>query len=172
MREGVRRWARRLLRLVFVLVVLYCAVKGADSIWFRARLPADFHDANWSGTWHTNQYGIAGRLVVRLPDPLPKSEEFKAEALVYYPIYSGWKTGRFVKMDFTGYFRPEASSSSGESTVPSPQKEKGGELKFKGTSGNQIVDYVALIHREHDLIVGGYLSQTPDDYGIFSLRHH
>jgi hypothetical protein len=152
---------------------VYCAAKVADSLWFRLRLPVTFQSANWSGTWQTNQYGLSGRLLVRLPEPLPEGEEFKAEALVYYPVYSGWKTGRFVKMDFTGYFRPDASSSSGKTTVVSPKKEeKVGELKFKGRAGDQTVDYVALVNKERDLVVGGYLSLSPDDYGSFSISHH
>jgi hypothetical protein len=170
MRESARNWGRRLVRFVFVLVVGYWAVKSADFVWFRARIPSSFQNANWSGTWQTNQYGVFGRLLVRLPDPLPSNKEFKADALVYYPIYSAWKTGRFVRMEFTGYFNPDASSSSGTSTVPS--SKKGGELKFKGLAGDQIVDYVALIDGDHRLIVGGYLSQTPDDYGSFQIRSY
>jgi hypothetical protein len=172
MRESARKWGRRLVRFVFVLVVGYWAVKTADFVWFRTRTPATFENANWSGTWQTRQYGLSGRLLLRLPDPLPNNKEFKAEALVYYPIYSGWKTGRFVKMDFTGYFSPDTSSSSGMSTLPSPARNKGGELKFKGLSGDQIVDYVALINQNHNLIVGGYLSQSPDDYGSFDISSY
>jgi hypothetical protein len=174
MRESTRKWGRRLVRFVFVLVVGYWAVKTADLVWFRAFVPITFQHANWVGAWRTNQYGLSGRLLVRLPDPLPDNKEFKAEALVYYPIYSGWKTGQFVKMSFTGYFSPNASSSSGKSTVPSnvPVPNIGGELKFKGFAGDQIVDYVALIDSDRSLIVGGYLSQAPYDYGSFGISSY
>jgi hypothetical protein len=170
MREAVRKWGGRLIRLVFIVLVAYWVVKIADFVWFRAKIPASFLNANWSGSWQTHQYGLAGRLLVRLPEPLPNNKEFKADALVYYPIYSGWKTGRFVKMNFTGYFSPDASSSSGESTVPSANK--GGELKFKGVAGDQVVNYVALIDSDRTLIVGGYLSRTPDDHGSFAIRSY
>jgi hypothetical protein len=105
-----------------------------------------------------------------LPDPLPENQDFKAEALVYYPIYCGWKTGQFVKMDFTGHFSPDAPASSGQSTNAIPGG--GGKLKFTGTAGNQVVEYVAMIDPSRTRIVGGYLSRTPDDYGFFAIRHY
>jgi hypothetical protein len=143
----------------------------ADFVWFRIRIPVGFQNANWSGNWKTERYGfLSGRLLVRLPDPLPANQEFKAEALVYYPIYSVWKTGRFTKMDFTAEFTPDGLSSSGQSknTIPSG----GGKMKFKAIAGGQVVDYVALIDQTRTQIVGGYLSTAPDDYGYFSIKFY
>jgi hypothetical protein len=116
-------------------------------------------------------YGfISGRLLVRLPDPLPENEEFKAEALVYYPIYSAWKTGQFTKMDFTAEFTPDGVSSAGQSTNNIPGG--GGKMKFKAIAGDQVVEYVALIDETRTQIVGGYLSTAPDDYGFFAIKYY
>ena len=109
-------------------------------------------------------------MLVRLPSPLPENEDFKAEALVYYPIYCGWKMGQFVPMDFTGHFSPDAPSSAGQSTKTIPGG--GGKLKFKGMAGDQVVEYAALMDASRTHIVGGYLSRRPHDYGLFAIRSY
>jgi hypothetical protein len=169
MNEAFRRWGRRLLWVLPSLLVIYSLVKLADVAWYRASIPVGFHDANWSGSWETKCYGLSGRLLVRLPDPLPEDVEFKAEALAYYPIYSVWKTGQFVKMDFAGRYSPASPSSGGKSTNAIPG---GGMLKFKGVVGNQSVEYAALVDESRTRIVGGYLSRDPDDYGHFFIKYY
>jgi hypothetical protein len=104
---------------------------------------------------------------VRLPDPLPENRDFTAEALVYYPVYSVWKTGQFVRMEFTGHFSPDDPASAGKSKNDIPG---GGKLKFKGVVGSQVVDYAALIGEDRRVVTGGYLSKSPDDYGAFWLE--
>lgn len=165
MSEAGRRWGRRLLWALPILLALYILVRVTDSVWYAARRPADFRDANWSGEWRTARYGgLTGRLLVKLPDPLPENSDFKAEALVYYPVYSVWKTGQFVRMDFTGHFTPDAPTSAGKSTNDIPG---GGKLKFKGMLGDQVVEYAAIIDGNRKVVSGGYLSRSPDDYGSF-----
>jgi hypothetical protein len=170
MRESLRKWGKRLLWLLPAVLIAYGIGKLADFVWFQTQMPIGFQNANWSGRWQTEQYGsLSGRLLVRLPDPLPENQDFKAEALVYYPIYSVWKTGQFVKMDFTGHFSPDAPASAGQSTNSIPSG--GGKLKFKATAGNQVVEYVALIDPSRTRILGGYLSHMPGDYGFFTIRY-
>ena len=106
---------------------------------------------------------------MRLPDPLPAGQHFAAEALVYYPIYSVWRPGQFVRMDFTGHFTPESPASVGRSTNPIPGG--GGTIHFKGSVGEQVVEYVGVLTRTRGRIVGCYLSQDPDDAGHFCLAH-
>jgi hypothetical protein len=169
MREIARKWGTRLLRIFAGILAVYCVVKAADFAWFRSQLPEGFQDANWTGHWQTEEYGgLSGRLLVRLPDPLPENQDFKAEALVYYPVYSVWKTGEFVSMDFAGNFSPDTPDTGGKSTNTIPGG--GGKLKFKGVAGNQVVEYAALIDPSRTRMVGGYLSQRPYDYGYFVIR--
>ena len=168
MRERLQKWGKRLLWVLPALLALYVFLKVADFIWFRTQIPVGFVNANWSGKWETQQYwGLSGNLLVRLPDPLPENQDFKAEALVYYPIYSAWKTGQFVKMDFQGLFSPDSPASAGHSTNPIPGG--GGKLKFKGTVGNQVVEYVAIMDESRTRIVGGYFSTSPYDSGYFHI---
>jgi hypothetical protein len=163
-----RRWVRVVGWFATTLLALYIAVRIVDSAWYWTQRPASFRDANWSGEWRTSKYGgLSGRLLIRLPDPLPENKDFKAAALVYYPVYSLWKTGEFVMMDFTGHFRPDAPTSTGTSTNEIP----GGKLKFKGAIEDQVIDYAALIDEGRLHITGGYLSRSPDDYGSFWAEH-
>jgi hypothetical protein len=168
MKAAAQRWGKRCLFLLPVLLALYITVLGVDFIWYRSHIPVRFQSANWEGRWVTHQYwGLSGRLLVRLPDPLPEGVDFKAEALIYYPVCSIWRTGQFVRVDFMGHFRPELPTSGGQTTNSIPT---GGEmLKFKGVVGNQVVEYAALVDDHGRNIVGGYLSQNSDDRGHFWL---
>jgi hypothetical protein len=133
MREKLRRWGKRLLWGLAIVFTLYVTVLGVDFVWYRSRVPVRFRDASWEGRWETRRFwGLSGRLLALLPDPLPEGVDFKAEALVYYPVYSVWRTGQFVRMDFTGHFRPESLSSGGQTTNAIPSGS--GMLKFKAVA--------------------------------------
>ncbi len=169
MKGAIRRWAGRLTWVLPALLAIYSIVQLADLAWYRAGIPRSFQEANWSGIWETRSHGgLSGRLLVRLPDPLPVNQDFKADALVYYPIYSVWKTGQFVKMEFAGRYNPASPTPTGRSTNAIPG---GGMLKFKGVAGHQTVEYAALVDESRTRIVGGYLSREPEDYGHFFIRY-
>jgi hypothetical protein len=172
MKQILKMLGRILLWALPALLAIYVVVKLADYCWYRAAIPVGFYDANWTGKWDTEQYfGATGRILVKMPDPLPKNTDFKAEALVYYPIYFPWKTGQFVKMDFVGHFSPDNPASTGQSTNRIPGGG-GGKLKFKAKIGDQVVDYVAIIQDSHSRIAGSYLSQAPHDYGFFWISYY
>ncbi len=165
-----RKWGRRLLWALPVILVGYLGLKIADVAWFRTHVPVSFLNANWSGKWETQQYWrLSGNLLVRLPDPLPENQDFKAEAVVYYPIYSAWRTGQFVKMDFQGRFSPNSPASAGQSTNRLPGG--GGKLALTGKAGGQVVEYVAIIDDSRTRIVGSYLSRSPYDFGYFTITN-
>ena len=166
--DKLRKLGRLLLRIFLLFLALYTFFQVADAVWFRMQIPSSFAHANWSGKWETKQYmGLSGNLIVRLPHPLPEGQDFEAEALVYYPIYSVWRTGQFVKMDFQGHFSPESPISAGRTGNAIPGG--GGKLKFKGTVGKQVVEYVAILDNSRTRIVGGYLSDSPPDFGYFHI---
>jgi len=167
MKTLLKKLGKILMWALTVIVAVYALAKVADLAWYHSRFPDGFQNANWSGKWESEVYGgIGGSLLVRLPDPMPENEDFKAEALVYYPIYSLWKTGQFVPMDFTGRLSTGSSSAGGQTEAPIP-----GKLSFKGMIGNQTIDYVAIVDDGRQRIAGSYLSRNPNDHGLFSLRH-
>jgi hypothetical protein len=171
MRATAWKWIKRMGWVLPALLIVYLSAKLVDFGWYRTQIPVGFFDAKWSGFWETEFYGgWTGRLLVKLPDPLPENKDFQAEALVYYPVYSTYKTGQFVKMDFTGHFSPDTPMSTGQSANEIPGV--GGKLKFKGVIGNQVVEYVALLDPTRTRIVGGYLSSSPYDYGHFSIHYY
>jgi len=161
---------RRVVKWLLILLALIVIVRIGDYVWFRTQVPLRFTSANWSGEWKTQQYGLSGKLLVHLPDPIPEDQDFEAEALVYYPLYSVWKTGQFVKMEFVGNFSPETSTSSGASENEIPGSR--GKLKFKATAGNQVVDYVAMMDESGTRIIGSYISQSPSDIGYFFIQNY
>ena len=82
-RERSHKWRQRLLWVLPSILALYVSCRAANAIWFRTQVPISFANANWSGKWTTQQYwDLSGNLLVRLPDPLPENQDFKAEALV------------------------------------------------------------------------------------------
>jgi hypothetical protein len=165
------KWGKRLLWILPVLLVLYWVVMGLDYAWYRSHVPVRFRQANWEGRWETRRFwGLSGRLLVLLPDPIPDGVDFKAEAVVYYPIYSVWRTGQFVPMEFNGHLGADSPTTGGRTSNAIPSG--GGMLKFKGSVGNQDVEYAALLDEYRTTIVGGYLSRNPDDFGHFGLSRY
>lgn len=168
MKTVLRKLGKILLWGLAVVLAVYAVAQVADLAWYRLRFPDGFQNANWSGKWESEVYGsIGGRLLVRLPDPIPENEDFQAQAMVYYPIYSLYKTGEFVPMDFTGRLSTGSSSTGGQTEAPIP-----GKLSFKGMIGKQTIDYVAIVNDGRQRIVGSYLSRDPGDHGLFSLRRN
>jgi hypothetical protein len=168
--ENKKPLGHRVVKWFLILLALIVVIRIGDYAWFRTQVPLRFANAHWSGDWKSQHYGLSGRLMVHLPDPIPEDQDFIAEALVYYPIYSVWKTGQFVKMEFVGNFSPETSTSSGESENEIPGSP--GKLKFKATAGNQVVDYVAMMDESGTRIIGSYVSQWPSDIGYFFIQNY
>jgi hypothetical protein len=143
---------RRVAKWFLILLALIVVVRIGDYAWFRTQIPLRFANANWAGNWTSQQYGLSGKLMVHIPDPIPENQDFEAEALVYYPIYSVWRTGQFVKMEFIGNFSPETSTSSGASE--NQLLGSVGKLKFTARAGNQVVDYVAMFDESGARMIG------------------
>ena len=123
------------------------------------------------GDWKSDRYMLtSGRLVVRLPDPIPKDQEFDVDSLVYYRIWSPYRTGRTMPMKMVGYLATNQSGggSNAASPVVVPQHYT---FKFKGGDdpSAQLIDYVATSDTEDTIIVGGYRSRSPHDLGRFAL---
>ncbi len=174
-KTSLHRLGKISLWILPVLLAGYLLLGLADYTWYRFQIPVGFYNANWTGQWETKRYGgMSGRLLIRLPDPIPENEDFQAEALVYYPIYSVWKTGRFVKMDFQGRFSPDAASTAGDTNnrIPSRKSSYGGKFTFKARAGNQTVEYTAVRDDYGNRIIGAYLSRSPDDYGHFWIKYY
>lgn len=74
-------------------------------------------------------------------------------------------------MDFQGNFSPDSPASVGRSTNDIPGGGGGGKLKFKGTAGKQVVEYVAIINQNRTRIVGSYISSAPYDFGYFNISN-
>lgn len=167
MKQGLKKAGGVVVQVLGVIVAVYLFAKLTDFAWYRWQIPGGFQDANWTGKWESDVYGyIGGRLLVRLPEPIPENVDFKAEALVYYPIYSLWKTGQFVPMEFTGHLSTASSSSGGHTERPVP-----GKLSFKGGVGNQTIDYIAIVDDQRRQIGGSYLSHAPNDHGVFWIKY-
>src|SRR5690349_3347805 len=81
MKADIRRWGRRCLWVLTVVLALTITVQGVDLLWYRSHVPVRFQNANWEGRWETRRYGgLSGRLLVRLPEPLPKGVDFQADS--------------------------------------------------------------------------------------------
>lgn len=167
----MKKWKKRLLVIAVVLLVIYLSLPIVDRIWFALSVPSDFADAQWRGEWNSDEFSlVSGRLVVKLPDPLPKDQEFDVDAVVYYRIWSPYRTGRTVRMKMIGYFASEQLGFGGnaDSPVIVPPHYR---FKFKGGGGPsaQVIDYVAASDVHATMIVGGYRSAGPYDMGRFAL---
>jgi hypothetical protein len=165
------KWKKRLLVVAAVLIVIYFALPILDHVWFTFHIPSDFSDARWRGDWNSDYFSpVSGRLLVKMPDPVPKDQEFDIDALVYYRIWSPYRTGGTVRMKMVGYLASGASGGGGNADGPvivPPHYT----FKFKASDGPsaQMIDYVATSDAHDTMIVGGYRSAGPYDMGRFAL---
>ena len=166
------RWRRRLFLVVCTLVVLYFAMPLVDRVWFSMRTPTKYTDAEWVGDWNSEQISlVSGRILAKLPNPIPRDEEFDVDALVYYRIWCPFRTGSFVPMKMVGFLPSDdsgAGGGNGDAPVVVPPRIT---FKFKGGGGpyEQTIDYIATSDQQNTLFVGGYRSAGPYDMGGFFL---
>ncbi len=167
----MKKWKKRSLVVAAVLVAIYFAFPVVDRVWFAFRVPSDFYDAQWRGDWNSDRFKfVSGRLLVKLPDPVPKDQEFDVDALMYYRISSPYRTGSTVRMKMIGYLASDQSGGGGNADAPivvPPHYT----FKFKGGDGPsvQTIDYIATGDAHDTMIVGGYRSAGPYDMGHFAL---
>ncbi|MEM8638839.1 MAG: hypothetical protein AAGG51_08515 [Cyanobacteria bacterium P01_G01_bin.54] len=126
---------------------------------------------NYVGQWQSHQaWGVAGRILADLPEPLPQGKSFTVEAWVYYNITSLYGGGRFVPMELEAFIEPSGTTSGDNLDRPVPPSSRI-TFKFKGgRNGEQTIDYVSTANDELTQITGGYRSTAPADLGVFSLK--
>jgi len=160
----MRPWTKRLLATLAVLLVLTLSLPLVDRAWFGNHVPSGFVDAPWQGDWSSDAYPlVSGRLLVRLPDPIPINEDFTVDAIAYYHIWSPYRTGEMIPMTMAGRYEPANFDTN--------EEEPGSfSFNFEGIGGrsSQTIDYIASGSPD-DLIFGEYHSQNPHDVGRFEL---
>ena len=166
------RWKKRLLISASIIAGLYVGVSLVNALWFWLSIPAELRDDTWKGTWNSNCYSFtSGRIVAKLPDPIPKGMSFQVDAAVYYNLWCPYRTGHTKRIRLTGLFSRDNSGFGDNAVSPLISKPWNLSFKFKDGSGTyeQIIDYVATTDQSETLIAGGYRSSVPPDLGQFAL---
>ena len=167
------KWKRRLLIAAIAgLVVCLIVLPIVDRVWFALSAPSAYDDARWRGEWNSEEFlSVSGRIIAKLPDPIPRDQEFDVDALVYYRITSLYRTGCAVPMKMVGYL-PSGGSGGGSGSVTPTRAPPRMTFKLKGDDpSKQSIDYVATTDDHVTLIVGGYRSTSPYDMGRFVLAY-
>lgn len=168
MKKGIRI----LSALALLIVLLWLAIRGVDSVLFSMGRPSEAGSCNYEGNWES-RWGplVSGRILAELPTPLPQGEPFTVSAYVYFKVTSPYRAGRFVPMKMKGFVDDGALVSGGNAadSGTSPQQIS---YTLKGGVGNgrQTIDCVATSDDAFTQITGGYRSSSPDDFGAFALR--
>jgi hypothetical protein len=69
--------------LLSVGLLLFWGAHLANDFWYEQSIPRDFQGARWEGEFTSTKHPTSGRLLVRLPDPIPRDEEFDFEGVLY-----------------------------------------------------------------------------------------
>jgi hypothetical protein len=152
---------------VFIFgLVLTCLNK----IVFVSSIQDKYIDSKWTGTWQSERMGnVKGRLIINMPDTLPVNTDFKVDALIYYDIWSFYKTGSTKEIKLTCFFDND-DSSAGESKINTQNnKQLTFKAKFSDSSGQRI-EYSGVSNNSKTMILGGYKSYQPGDLGIFKMK--
>ncbi|BAX81817.1 hypothetical protein [Labilibaculum antarcticum] len=153
--------------LIFIIGLLFIFF---NRLTFVNSLPDKYKDCEWSGTWQSENLGsIKGRLVVSMPDTLPQNKEFKVDALIYYDIWSIYKTGSTKEIKLICFF-DDVNSTTGDNKINAQDKR---QLSFKAKfidSSGQIIEYLGVSNNSKTVILGGYKSYYPGDLGVFKMK--
>jgi hypothetical protein len=167
----MKKWKKRLLIAIGVAAGLLILAPVANAILFRTSVPLGLSVAKWEGEWHSEAYPlVSGRIVAKLPGPIPTDRVFMVDTFVYYNLWSFYRPGGRLLTSLEGNFGESHSSGTNEDDPGRAPTHL--TFKFKGGPGpdSHIIDYTATIDEDQTIIVGGFRSENPDDVGLFTLR--
>lgn len=169
-----KRLSKIFLRIVGIGILIILIANISNSIILKSSIPDKFKDANWKGSWKSGSFSlIGGKIIANLPDEIPNNEEFEVDAMIYYNVWSIYKTGGIMEFKLIGMLGSD-NSGSGENIVKDNRELKPSpSFNFKAKvfgSGNQKIDYLGISNRNKTIIVGGYKSSNPDDLGNFKIK--
>lgn len=145
-----------------------------NSIVLKSAIPEKFKDATWEGKWKSENFSlIGGKIIAQLPDKIPNNEEFEAEAMIYYNIWSIYKMGGIKEFKLIGMLGDDNSGGGENKTNENLELKPSPSFNFKAKvfgNENQKIDYSGIANREKTIIVGGYKSSNPGDLGSFKLK--
>jgi hypothetical protein len=169
----VRKYATRLAGLISAGIIVYSCVLFLNNIWYEFNIPRDFRDAKWEGEFVSAKHPTSGKLLARLPDPIPRDQEFEFELVVYYNIWSFFLTGKTARADFVGYLSGKGPVTAGAETRPSViPRHFSFSLKGGTTPFPHDIKYTATIDRDDQFVAGSYSAQAAFDVGYFSMKKH
>ena len=167
----VRKYAVRVAVVVTMGIIVYWCAFLLNNLWYEAAIPRDFGDARWEGEFASVKHPTSGKLLARLPDPVPRDREFEFEAVVYYDIWSLFLTGKMARAEFVGYLSSEKPVTVGAETRPSViPRHFSFRLKGGSTPFPEDITYTATFDRDDQFVVGSYSAQGAFDVGYFSMK--
>lgn len=168
-----RKYITKLTGLIAVGVIVYWCVLLLNNIWYEMSVPRDFRDARWEGEFFSAKHPTSGKLLARLPDPIPRDQEFEFELLVYYNVWSFFLTGKTARADFVGYLSGKGPVTAGTEMRPTViPRHFSFSLKGGTTPFPRDIKYTATIDRDDQFVAGSYSAQASFDVGYFSMNKH
>jgi hypothetical protein len=166
-----RKLQFKLLRWLGVGVLLYLLAVSVNYLWYEYSIPRDFRDARWEGEFSSAKHPTSGKVLARLPDPIPRDQEFEFELVVYYDIWSFFLTGKTARAEFIGYLGSEGLPAAGNETRQSViPRHFSFQLKGGSTPFPDDIRYTATLDRDDQFIAGSYSAQAAFDVGHFHMN--
>ena len=152
---------------VFAVVV----ARVVNTIRYQQSVPRDLHNARWEGDFVSSRQPVSGRMIARLPDPLPRDQKFAFELMVYYNVWSFFLSGKTARADFIGYLSSRSPAVVGaESRASVIPRQFSFELKGGSSGFPEDIVYVAILSEDNQYISGAYSASSGFDVGTFSMR--
>ena len=171
--SAVRGIAAVVAAIVVSAVFAYGCALLVNDAWYEASIPRDFGDARWEGRFTSAVHPTSGRLLARLPDPIPRDVEFDFEIVVYYNVWSLFLTGKTARAEFVGYLSSQGPVAAGGETRPSvAPRQFSFKLKGGSTAFPSDIAYTATFDRDERFLAGSYSAQRAYDVGYFTMKKH
>jgi len=158
--------------VTFFLVITIIILRLMNKIRFVYSRNSHLSDFNYIGEWNSKMAPVSGRILVKIPYPLPENQQFEIDSVVYYNLFSLFRSGQFVPMKLEGLVTNQQTSSGSNSETPIviPPTITFKSKVLNKSDKEQKIEYVSTFDKKYTTITGGYLSESPFDIGVFSLR--
>lgn len=167
---AIRKFISKLMSIFAIGIIVYWCVLFLNNLWYESKIPRNF-DARWEGEFVSIMHPTSGKLLARLPDPIPRDQEFEFEAVVYYNIWSFFLTGKMARADFVGYVGSKGGLTTGKETRPTVSpRHFSFSLKGGGSQFPHDIKYTSTFDLGDQYVAGSYSVQYGMDIGYFSLK--
>ncbi len=169
-----RKWAKRAYWSVTLVAFVWLCLLLTNEVFYARVLPASSDSFLWRGGWDSDKHlTLNGRVVVDLPSVLKIDDQFSAEVIAYYNIWSMYRMGTPKAFSVEVALSSDSLANGRSGPLHNVDQDPLGlliEMKSRMYAAKgQEISYTGNYDPQSGYIHGTYQSRSPNDSGTFWL---